>query len=100
MAKVPVRGRLSAGTVPPPHAEPFYVEVKRWDMPNIGLPELLIIFAIIVLLFGASRLPGLGKSVGQSVRGFKSGLSGADEEKPKEIEKKTDDATPPAPPVA
>jgi sec-independent protein translocase protein TatA len=47
-------------------------------MPNIGLPELLIIFAIIVLLFGASRLPGLGKSVGQSVRGFKTGLSGED----------------------
>ena len=69
-------------------------------MPNIGLPELLIIFAIIVLLFGASRLPGLGKSVGQSVRGFKSGLSGEDEEKPKELETKTDDKTPPAPPTA
>jgi sec-independent protein translocase protein TatA len=68
-------------------------------MPNIGVPELLIIFAIIVLLFGASRLPGLGKSVGQSVRGFKSGLSGDDEEKPKELESKPpDDTTPPAPP--
>ena len=68
-------------------------------MPNIGVPELLIIFAIIVLLFGASRLPGLGKSVGQSVRGFKSGLSGGEEEKPKELESKPpDDTTPPAPP--
>ncbi len=67
-------------------------------MPNIGLPELLIIFAIIVLLFGATRLPGLGKSVGQSVRGFKQGLSGDDEEKPKELENKpTGD---PKPPVA
>ena len=70
-------------------------------MPNIGLPELLIIFAIIVLLFGASRLPGLGKSVGQSVRGFKTGLSGEDEEKPKELENKPgDDTAPPAPPTA
>ena len=69
-------------------------------MPNIGLPELLIIFAIIVLLFGASRLPGLGKSVGQSVRGFKSGLSGEDEEKAQELESKPpDDTTPPAPPT-
>ena len=69
-------------------------------MPSIGLPELLIIFAIIVLLFGASRLPGLGKSVGQSVRGFKTGLSGEDE-KPKELESKPgDDTTPPAPPTA
>ncbi len=68
-------------------------------MPNIGLPELLIIFAIIVLLFGASRLPGLGKSIGQSVRGFKSGLNGADEEQPKELEAKPpDDTTPPPPP--
>ena len=65
----------------------------------IGAPELLIIFAIIVLLFGASRLPGLGKSVGQSIRGFKTGLSGADEEKPKELEAKPpEDTTPPAPP--
>ena len=65
-------------------------------MPNIGLPELIIIFAIIVLLFGATRLPGLGKSVGQSVRGFKQGLSGEDEEKPKELENKpTDDSKPP-----
>ena len=68
-------------------------------MPNIGLPELLIIFAIIVLLFGASRLPGLGKSVGQSIRGFKTGLGGDDEEKPKQLESKPpDDPTPPAPP--
>ena len=64
----------------------------------IGVPELLIIFAIIVLLFGASRLPGLGKSVGQSIRGFKTGLSGADEEKPKELEAKPpEDTTPPSP---
>jgi len=70
-------------------------------MPNIGLPELLIIFAIIVLLFGARKLPGLGKSVGESVRGFKSGLSGEDEQKPKELENKPpDDATPPAPPTS
>ena len=67
----------------------------------IGVPELLIIFAIIVLLFGASRLPGLGKSVGQSIRGFKTGLRGADEEKAKELEAKPpSDATPPAPPTA
>lgn len=58
-----------------------------------------IIFAIVVLLFGASRIPGLGKSVGQSIRGFKTGLSGDDEEKPKQLESKPpDDTTPPAPP--
>jgi sec-independent protein translocase protein TatA len=66
----------------------------------IGAPELLIIFAIIVLLFGASRIPGLGKSVGQSIRGFKSGLSEADEEKPKELEAKPPADTTPTPPQA
>jgi sec-independent protein translocase protein TatA len=52
----------------------------------IGWPELLVILAIIVLLFGATRLPNLGKSIGQSIRGFRSGLKEDDEAKPKEIE--------------
>jgi sec-independent protein translocase protein TatA len=61
----------------------------------------VIIFAIVVLLFGGSRIPGLGKSIGQSIRGFKTGLSGADEEKAKQLESKpTDDTTPPAPPTS
>ena len=37
----------------------------------IGLPELVIIFFIIVLIFGANRLSGLGRGVGQAIRGFK-----------------------------
>jgi sec-independent protein translocase protein TatA len=57
-----------------------------------------IILAIVVLLFGGSRIPGLGKSIGQSIRGFKTGLSGADEEKPKELESKPPDDTTPPPP--
>jgi sec-independent protein translocase protein TatA len=44
-------------------------------MPNLGPTELLIILGIVVLLFGASRLPKLGKSMGQSIRGFKKGLN-------------------------
>lgn len=38
-------------------------------------PELLIIFGIILLLFGATRLPQLGKSLGSGIRNFKKGLS-------------------------
>jgi sec-independent protein translocase protein TatA len=38
---------------------------------NLGVPELLIIFAIVVLIFGASRLAGLGRGLGQAIRGFK-----------------------------
>ena len=44
-------------------------------MPNLGGPELLIILAIVMLLFGATRLPKLGRGLGQSIRGFKKGLS-------------------------
>jgi sec-independent protein translocase protein TatA len=38
-------------------------------------PELLIIFGIILLLFGATRLPQLGKSLGSGIRNFKKGLA-------------------------
>ncbi|HMK93676.1 MAG TPA: twin-arginine translocase TatA/TatE family subunit [Thermoleophilia bacterium] len=50
-------------------------------MPNIGLPELAIILVIVLLLFGATRLPKLGKSMGQGIKGFKDGLNeGANDE--------------------
>ena len=38
---------------------------------RLGLPELLIILAIVILIFGASRLPELAKSVGVSMKEFK-----------------------------
>ena len=37
----------------------------------IGLPELIIIFGILILIFGANRLSGLGRGMGQAIRGFK-----------------------------
>ena len=40
-------------------------------MPNLGPTELIIILVIVVLLFGASRLAGLGKSTGRAIREFK-----------------------------
>ncbi len=42
---------------------------------NLGLPELLIILFILVLLFGAKRLPELARSLGQSIRAFKEGTA-------------------------
>ena len=53
-------------------------------MPNLGGSELLIILAIVLLLFGATRLPKLGRGLGQSIRGFKQGLN---EDEPDEAEK-------------
>jgi sec-independent protein translocase protein TatA len=47
---------------------------------NFGVPELLIVLAIVLLLFGYSRLPQLGKGLGQGIRNFRHGLKGSDEE--------------------
>lgn len=41
-------------------------------MPNLGAPEILIILAIVLLLFGANKLPDLARSMGRSARIFKS----------------------------
>ena len=43
--------------------------------------ELLIIFAVILLLFGATRLPALGKALGEGLKNFKRGIaSGSDDD--------------------
>jgi sec-independent protein translocase protein TatA len=44
--------------------------------------ELVVILLIVVILFGASRLPQLGKGLGEGIRSFKKSFSGEDEEKP------------------
>ena len=41
---------------------------------SLGLPELLIILFIVVLIFGANRLPSLAKGLGSSVKNFKEGM--------------------------
>jgi len=43
-------------------------------MGRIGMPELLIIFFIVLVVFGANRLPQLGKGIGGAIRNFKDGL--------------------------
>jgi sec-independent protein translocase protein TatA len=41
---------------------------------NMGGMEIVLIFAIIVLLFGAKKLPGLARGIGQSIKEFKKGV--------------------------
>ncbi len=41
-------------------------------MFGLGLPELLIILVIVVVIFGATRLPQLGKGLGEGIRNFRS----------------------------
>lgn len=40
-------------------------------MGSLGLPEILIIFLIIIVIFGASRLPEIGRGLGRGIRNFK-----------------------------
>jgi sec-independent protein translocase protein TatA len=49
---------------------------------GMGPMELLIILAIVTLLFGASRLPQLGKALGETVRNFKKGTDALNEIEP------------------
>jgi sec-independent protein translocase protein TatA len=44
-------------------------------VPNLGVSELIVIFMILLLVFGASRLPALGEGLGRTLRGFKRGIS-------------------------
>jgi sec-independent protein translocase protein TatA len=43
-----------------------------------GLPEIIIILVIVLILFGANRLPQLAKGMGESIRNFKTGMSEAE----------------------
>jgi sec-independent protein translocase protein TatA len=56
-------------------------------MPNIGVPELLIVLLIGVMVFGVGKLPEVGAALGKSIRQFRDSSSGgekpAGEDKPK-----------------
>lgn len=47
-------------------------------MPHIGASELIVILMIVLLVFGGSRLPQLGESLGKTIRSFKRGSASND----------------------
>jgi sec-independent protein translocase protein TatA len=53
-------------------------------MFGLGMPELIIILVIIVIIFGAGKLPEIGSGIGKGIKNFKKATS--DEEKTKEID--------------
>ncbi len=48
-------------------------------MFGLGVPELLLILAIVIVIFGASKLPQLGRGFGEGIRNFRKGLKSDDE---------------------
>jgi sec-independent protein translocase protein TatA len=50
-------------------------------LPKLGMGELIVILLIVVVLFGANKLPQLGKGLGEGIRSFKKSFGG-EEEKP------------------
>jgi sec-independent protein translocase protein TatA len=57
-----------------------HLETVLLLMPSLGIPELLIIFLIIMVLFGASRLPQMGKGLGEGIKNFKKGLKAGEDD--------------------
>ncbi len=58
---------------------------------GIGLPEILIFLVVVLLLFGASRVPEIGRSVGKGMREFKDAVTGRDDEPSPPLPRAPDD---------
>ena len=43
-------------------------------LPRVGFPELVVILVIVILIFGANKLPQLGKGIGSAIKNFKEGM--------------------------
>ncbi len=57
-------------------------------MPKIGIPELILILLIVLVVFGAGKLPQIGGAIGKSISEFKRAQHGdLDEEKKAEVKK-------------
>jgi sec-independent protein translocase protein TatA len=58
----------------------------------IGLPQILIILVIVLLIFGAKRLPEIGSSLGKGIRSFKSSVTGEEETNQTTVKNETTDS--------
>ncbi len=68
-------------------------------MAGLGTAEILLIVAALFLLFGASRLPQLAKSIGATRKAFKEGMKEAEDEERSETQQKQFGAAPVAPQI-
>jgi sec-independent protein translocase protein TatA len=72
-------------------------------MPNLKPMEIILILAVILLLFGAKRLPDAARGLGRSLRIFKSEIKAAQDDEgnspPQQIQATTDEVAPAPPPA-
>jgi sec-independent protein translocase protein TatA len=57
-------------------------------MPNIGLPEIIIVLVIALIIFGPKRLPELGQSLGRGIKEFRGSVSGEHKDDEDSVEAK------------
>lgn len=55
-------------------------------MFRLGMPELIVVLIIALIIFGPSKLPSLGKGIGEAIRGLKKGLEGEPSKEDNKIE--------------
>lgn len=67
-------GQFGISAVRPSEKTHLTHRVEERIMFGLGFPELILVFLIVVFLFGGSRLPALGASLGQSLRNFRAGI--------------------------
>ncbi len=67
--------------------------LSQFAILDLGVPQLLIILAIVLLLFGSKKLPELSRSLGESARELRKGLNESDAPKEKIDEKRSENAS-------
>jgi len=60
-------------------------------MFGLGTTELIIILVLVLVIFGAGKLPSVGGALGKGLRNFKEGVKDVEDDEPEKIEKKDDE---------